>query len=74
MDNGFSVLDLSADKAYSSKANLKYVDELGAAPYIPFRQEQAEKCAEKNIFGEKCGYTSNTIKKNSSNITVPEAT
>ncbi|MFH0969837.1 MAG: transposase [Candidatus Diapherotrites archaeon] len=38
VDNGFNVLELSADKAYSSKANLEYVDELGAVPYIPFRQ------------------------------------
>jgi transposase len=33
----FQIREVSADKAYSSKANLRAVDELGAVPYIPFR-------------------------------------
>ncbi|HUY63995.1 MAG TPA: transposase [Acidimicrobiales bacterium] len=33
----FQIREVSADKAYSSKANLRAVDELGAVPYVPFR-------------------------------------
>jgi transposase len=33
----FTPREISADKAYSSKANLAAVDDLGATPYIPFR-------------------------------------
>jgi transposase len=33
----FTVAEFSADKAYSSFANLQYADELGAVPYVPFK-------------------------------------
>ncbi|MFQ5532072.1 MAG: transposase, partial [Candidatus Nanoarchaeia archaeon] len=33
----FTVKEISADKAYSSKANLELAKELGAMPYIPFK-------------------------------------
>ena len=33
----FTVDDLSADKAYSSKTNLRVVEAAGATPYIPFK-------------------------------------
>ena len=33
----FSINEISADKAYSSRDNLNLADELGAMPYIPFR-------------------------------------
>lgn len=33
----FNVKEISADKAYSSKANLELAEELGAMPYIPFK-------------------------------------
>ena len=35
--NGFKMKEVSADKAYSSRANLSLVNDLGAIPYIPFR-------------------------------------
>ena len=34
---GFNMQEISADKAYSSKANLECVVGIGATPYIPFR-------------------------------------
>ncbi|MDP2743799.1 MAG: transposase [Dehalococcoidia bacterium] len=33
----FTVKEVSADKAYSSKKNLRVIDALGATPYIPFK-------------------------------------
>jgi len=33
----FNVKEISADKAYSSKANLELAEELGAMPYVPFK-------------------------------------
>ncbi len=36
-DNGFNVEAVTADKAYSSKANLELVDSVGGVPYIPFK-------------------------------------
>jgi len=34
----FTVEEVSADKAYSSKANLAAIDAAGAVPYIPFKE------------------------------------
>jgi transposase len=34
----FKIKELSGDKAYSSRANLELINELGAVPYIPFRK------------------------------------
>jgi len=34
----FEMREVSADKAYSSKANLKAVSEIGALPFIPFKK------------------------------------
>jgi transposase len=34
----FTVKEVSGDKAYSSRANLELINELGAVPYIPFRK------------------------------------
>jgi transposase len=33
----FTLKEVSADKAYSSKKNLRVIDALGATPYIPFK-------------------------------------
>ncbi len=33
----FNVLEVSADKAYSSKRNLQAIQNIGATPYIPFK-------------------------------------
>jgi transposase len=37
VENGFTVRDMTADKAYSSKANLQAVEDIGGTPCIPFR-------------------------------------
>ncbi|MGZ4869870.1 MAG: transposase [Halobacteriota archaeon] len=34
----FNVKEVSGDKAYSSRANLELINELGAVPYIPFKK------------------------------------
>lgn len=34
----FNVKEVSGDKAYSSRANLELISELGAVPYIPFKK------------------------------------
>ena len=34
----FNIKELSGDKAYSSRANMELINELGAVPYIPFRK------------------------------------
>jgi transposase len=36
-ERGFTMADLSADKAYLSHANLAAVEKVGAVPYIPFK-------------------------------------
>ena len=36
----FPIREVSADKAYSSKANLQSVDDLGGTPLIPFKGNQ----------------------------------
>ena len=37
-ENGFNLQEVSADKAYSSRANMQLVDELGGTPFIPFKE------------------------------------
>jgi len=39
----FDVKEVSADKGYSSKKNLRIVDEIGAMPYIPFKSNTTSK-------------------------------
>lgn len=39
----FNVKEISADKAYSSKANLELAEELGSMPYIPFKSSTTGK-------------------------------
>ena len=36
--DNFDVKEILADMAYSSRANLKYADQLGVTPYIPFKK------------------------------------
>lgn len=33
----FDVLEMTGDKAYSSRKNLEYIDSIGAVPFIPFK-------------------------------------
>jgi transposase len=37
--NGFNIEEVSADKAYSTKANLQLVDDLGGTAFIPFKDD-----------------------------------
>lgn len=39
----WNVQEVSADKGYSSKKNLKLISELGAVPYIPFKSNASPK-------------------------------
>ena len=39
----FDIKEVSADKAYSSRDNLDLVNELGAKPYIPFKDNATGK-------------------------------
>ena len=42
-DAGFSVLEVCADKAYLSRANVEAVTEVGARPYIPLKSSSIER-------------------------------
>jgi transposase len=42
-DNGFQLTEVSADKAYLSRANLALVDDYGATPFIPFKKSSIAK-------------------------------
>jgi len=42
-NNGFTVLEASADKAYSSRANYEVVNALGGQAYIPFKSNTSGK-------------------------------
>jgi transposase len=37
VNSGFKINEVSADKAYSSRKNLNYVDEIGGKAYIPYK-------------------------------------
>lgn len=41
--NGFNVDEVSADKAYSSRENLSYVDRIGGTAFIPFKSNSTGK-------------------------------
>ena len=36
-ENGFNIIEMSADKAYSSRDNMTYIDSIYGMPYIPFK-------------------------------------
>lgn len=36
-DNGFTIHEMSADKAYSARDNVIYIDSIGGTAYIPFK-------------------------------------
>lgn len=40
---GFKIEEMSADKAYSSRNNLNYIDKLGGVPFIPFKSNATGK-------------------------------
>ena len=42
-ENGFEILEVSADKAYSSRQNIGYVDSIGGMAYIPFKSNTTGK-------------------------------
>jgi len=37
-ESGFKIEEMSADKAYSSRDNNAYIDQVGGTPFIPFRK------------------------------------
>ena len=41
----FTLREVSADKAYCSRANMKLVSDLGGTPYIPFRRHTTSRAA-----------------------------
>jgi transposase len=41
-DNGFTMNEVSADKAYLSRQNVAYVEKFGATPFIPFKVNSVE--------------------------------
>ena len=43
IDNGFTVMEMSADKAYSSRDNIGHISELGGTAYIPYRSNATGK-------------------------------
>lgn len=47
----FKIREISADKAYSSRKNLQVVAELGALPYIPFKEGSTGKSKGTMIWG-----------------------
>ena len=38
-NENFTIKEVSADKAYSSRKNLELVSEMGGIPYIPFKKD-----------------------------------
>ncbi len=42
-DNGFSVKEAYGDKAYLSRKNIAFVDDLGGTAYIPFKENSTSK-------------------------------
>ena len=42
-ENGFNVKEAYGDKAYSSRDNLAYIEQLGGIPYIPFKDNSTSK-------------------------------
>ncbi len=43
LDTGFNVLEVSADKAYSSRQNIGYVNSIGGMTFIPFKSNTTGK-------------------------------
>lgn len=46
----FDIAEVSADKAYLSRANLALVEEVGAVPYVPFKSSSRVISGEQRVF------------------------
>jgi len=55
-DNGFNVKEVSADKAYSSRDNLSYIESLGGTAYIPFKSNTTGKSGGCKIWSKMYHY------------------
>lgn len=55
-NNGFSIKEVSGDKAYSSRNNLSYVDSIGAVPYVPFKINSTAKGLGSHIWNKMYHY------------------
>lgn len=61
---GFTINEVTADLAYSSRNNLEMVNEVGGMPYIPFKKN-AVGSARGSSMWKKCITTSSLIDTNS---------
>ena len=55
-DNGFEIKEISADKAYSSRNNLSYVESIGGTAYIPFKSNSRAKPKGSRIWNKMYHY------------------
>jgi hypothetical protein len=55
----FDIEEVSADKAYSTVANLAAVETIGAKPFVPFKSN-SKPVAKKRRSGRPCGRVSGT--------------
>lgn len=52
----FNLSEVSGDKAYSSRANLKIIEDVGATPFIPFKKNVSGKRGTLGIWGKMYHY------------------
>ena len=52
----FGISEVSGDKAYSSRKNLKVIEEVGATPFIPFKKNVSGKRGTLGIWGKMYHY------------------
>jgi transposase len=55
-DNGFDIREISADKAYSSRDNLTYIDSIGGTAFIPFKSNSRAKPKGSRIWNKMYHY------------------
>lgn len=55
-DNGFTIQEMTADKAYSSRNNMEAVAEVGGTPYIPFKSNATGRAAGSAIWKKMYHY------------------
>lgn len=55
-ENGFNIREISADRAYLSRKNMKAADDIGATPFIPFKKNSKRRAARISIWKKMYAY------------------
>ena len=55
-ENGFNIIEVSADRAYLSRKNMQAAEDIGATPFIPFKKNSRRRAAGITVWKKMYAY------------------